>query len=169
MQEAIIHYFELEQAGMIYLFVIGFISALLSWFCFRRKRSYRPVAYLLALLASVQLVVSLTVYIRSDYKKAALLSDWHDNSSAMLIHELARISAVVDRFDYFKVMELVFVSVSLWLIYKLRGKRVWQYFFIALMFQALAMFFVEYQAEQRALFYQQALERQAAENFGALL
>lgn len=164
MQEDIIHYFQLEQSGMIYLFSVGCFSLLVSLGLFKfGGEIQRPSAWLFVVAAVVQLIVSVAVYLRSASKTDSLLAMWHENPDEMVLQELTRVSAVLERFTYIKGLEVLLVVISLVLLVRLKSNKAWRLFFAGLLLQMMAMFCVDYLAEYRANVYFESLKLQALE------
>lgn len=148
---------------MIYLFIAGCFSAFISLALFKRGENWRPTACLFSLAALVQVLVSVIVYQRSDAKANALLAVWRESPDSMVTQELLRVVGVLERFTYFKGLEVLLAAMSLLLLIKWRNNIPWRLFFIGLLLEMVAMFYVDYQAEQRARIYFNALKGQSIE------
>jgi hypothetical protein len=151
-----------KQIGLIF-FIIGIVAVALAIVCYfvLRTSFYKGAAIPLLLIGSIQLIIGLAVFQRSDGDRKRNVYAFDMDPQQLKEKELPRMQKVTNSFIIYKSVELLLIVAALVLIIVYRNKpdkAFWVGLGIALLIQALLMLGADHFAEKRAKKYTAGLE-----------
>lgn len=155
-------YFLAEKQESLLIMGIGIVAiliAIVGWFYFKTA-FWRGVSISLLGIALIQLVVSYTIYTRSDAQRVDMVYSIDMNPDQLTKVELPRMEVVNQNFVIYRWVEIALLLLGIVLYVYFREntlKEFWKGFGFALCLQALLMLGADYFAEKRAQDYTQAI------------
>ncbi len=149
MQEQMGRYFAAEKAESALFVLAGLVAVGVSVWLWRTGSSYRGMAWPLALVALIQLVVGGTVLLRTDGQVAALMAQLASSPAAYQVAEVARMEVVMRNFALYKLIELGLFVAGVALTYVFRQREVLYGMGVGLVLQASLMLVFDLFAEKR--------------------
>lgn len=154
-------YFTEEKIESLFFLLIGISSILLALiFLFIIKYSlYKGLAYPLLLIGILQVVVGISIYIRSPkdiIRVGQLIQNEPQNIQS---NEIIRIDQVIDNFTTYLCIEmsLIIISLSLYIYFYKSPQTFWKGVALGLLIQASLLLPLDLVAKQRAHSYHDAL------------
>jgi len=151
-----------KQLGLVFI-IIGAIAvvAAIVFFFLLKTAFYKGLAIPLLIIGLIQLIAGNTVYKRSDEDRKRNVYAYDMNPAQLKNEELPRMQTVIKKFVVIQWVEMALIVTGLVLLFYFRAntdKAFWYGFGIALVIQALLMFFADYAAERRAQQYIKGIE-----------
>ena len=150
-------YFGAERQGgfvLVAVAVSGFGFAAFLWF---GRSAFVAMAWPLVVLAVLQLIIGLTVALRTPAQIATLDQGLHTSPASTISAETTRMSAVNRNFRIVKVVEVVVMGLGVLLAIGLPHPGAWAAVGLGLLLEGAVLLVFDAFAHQRALVYTQWL------------
>ena len=159
MREAMLTYFHAEKQEALLFLLVGVAALLASGLLLRGDGPWRSMAWPLTAVAAIQVVVGLTVFLRTDAQLAGLVASLASDPVAYRTEELARMSRVMSSFRVYGVIELVLIAAGVALSALNPGRQSLYAIGVGLVIQASFMLVLDLFAAQRGRAYLEAIAR----------
>lgn len=151
-------YFNGEKQESLVFIIIGFTAILvaLTLFFYVKHQWAKGAAWPLLLVGLIQVVVSYTVYTRSDGQRKDIVYKMDMNTQALQEEELPRMEKVMKAFVVYRYSEigLLVAGIALFLFFRNQpDKQFWVGFGLSLTLQASIMLIADGFAERRGNMY----------------
>lgn len=151
------NYFTQEKIESIFFILIGMLAisfALISWFIVKYS-FYKGLAYTLFLIGVIQVVVGITVYIRSPKDITRVEQFVKTEPQKIQTEEIPRMKKVITNFELYKWIEIVLIVIGivLFIYFKTSTQVFWKGLGLGLIIQASLMLSLDVVAEKRAVSY----------------
>jgi hypothetical protein len=156
-------YFIAEKQESLVFLVIGIVAivlALVLYFIVKTQLC-RGLAIPLLVLGLVQAIAGYSVYLRSDDQRISQVYAYDMNPDQLKTTELTRMRKVKSNFILYRWIEIGLVIAGIILIFWFRNNPAqvfWFGFGISLALMSAELFFADYIAEKRAVYYTALLE-----------
>lgn len=161
MIEAIQTYFQAEKSESLLFLAVGLLSLIAAVIFIARGAGFlKGMAWPLAAIALIQIVVGAAIYFRTDKQVAGLQDLYNLSPAAYKLQELPRIEKVNRDFDLYKKIEIALIIAGLALVVYFRnGSRAWMGAGAGLLIQSAIMLTLDLFAEHRADIYTNFISR----------
>jgi hypothetical protein len=159
---AIINYFKAEKRESLFFMAVGFAAITASVFLWRTGSSWRGMAYPLAAIALIQIVVGSTVYFRTDAQALGLHSQLAADPAAYRAAELPRMETVRRSFNLYKGIEIALLVLGVAGYFFFRDRQTLFAASHGLILQSALMLALDLVAERRADVYMDHIRRLAS-------
>jgi len=159
MHAAVIHYFSAEKRESLLFLMAGGAAIAASVWLWSTGSSYRAMAWPLAGIALIQLVVGWTVWSRTDRQVRDLHTLLAKDPAAYVSAEFPRMETVQKNFRIYKAIEIALLAAGLLGIFLLKGRPALYAAAIGLALQAGLMLAFDLVAERRADVYLDQVRR----------
>jgi hypothetical protein len=159
MREAMLSYFHAEKQEALLFLVVGVGALIVSGLLLRGDGPWRSMAWPLTAVAVIQVVVGLTVFLRTDLQVAGLAAKLATDTAAYRTEELARMARVMWSFRVYGVIELVLLVAGIVLAARFPGRQSLYAIGVGLVIQASFMLVLDLFAAQRGRAYLDAIAR----------
>jgi hypothetical protein len=166
-REAMLAYFHAEKQEALLFLLVGVTALVASGLLLRGDGPWRSMAWPLTAVAAIQVVVGLTVFLRTDAQMAGLLAKLASDPAAYRTEELARMSRVMSSFLLYEVVELVLIAAGVALTALHPGRQPLYAIGVGLLIQASFMLVLDLFAAQRGRAYVEAVARLATGGAGS--
>lgn len=156
---AITHYFMSERQESLLFILLGALAIVLAllFISFIHKPFYSGIAYAIAAIALIQLIVGSTVYIRSP-KDIVRVENFIQNEPAKIQSiEIPRMHAVMKNFELYKYIELALILIGIVCFLFIKNNLI-QGIGLGLIIQSSIMLLLDFAAETRGATYLQFLQ-----------
>ena len=153
--ESVAHYFNAEKKESIYFIAIGFLACLLSLFYLFIKKEpyYNGISYAFISIGLIQLVVGISIYLRSDIDNVRVNYCIQKDRIAIKNEEIPRMKMVMHNFVIYRWVEIALIVISLFLLFYFASKTIGKGIGLGLLIQSSMMLLLDYLAEQRGKIY----------------
>lgn len=153
--ESVTHYFKAEKKESVYFVAIGFFMCILSLFYLFIKKEpyYNGISYAFISIGLIQLVVGITIFLRSDFDKVRVNYCIQKDLIAIKKEEIPRMNTVITNFVIYRWVEITLIVISIFLIFFFASKTIGKGIGIGLLIQSSIMLLLDYFAEQRGKIY----------------
>ncbi len=153
--EIITKYFQAEKYEGVLFMLVGILAiSFATYFYIKVKEPfYTGIAYPVMAVALIQIVVGLTVYIRSPKDIERMEKIIKSDQAAIKTLEIPRMQTVMKNFELYRLIELVLIAVSVALIVFFHVSALWKGVGCGLSIQAGLMLLLDYFAESRGKAY----------------
>ncbi|MBP2655111.1 MAG: putative transrane protein of unknown function [Firmicutes bacterium] len=154
-------YFLAESEASARGFLTAVIAIALSvYFIFVLKKPFwEGLGYTLLLVAFLIGPPSAYVFLRTDGQVAALSEQYQNDPQSVLNQEAVRMSAVIDRYRYIRIVQVVAINAGLLLLLFPSKQSLYKGIAVGLIWFAVSNFITEYYSEARAILYLQQLHK----------
>ena len=159
MREAMVSYFHAEKQEALLFLVVGVGALIVSGLLLRGDGPWRSMAWPLTAVAVIQVVVGLTVFLRTDLQMAGLVARLASDAAACRAEELARMARVMWSFQAYGVIELLVFAAGVALTARFPGRQSLYAIGVGLVIQASFMLVLDLFAAQRGRSYLDAIGR----------
>jgi hypothetical protein len=159
MLATMLEYFAAERRESLLFISIGVVAVAAGWTLFRGQSAFRAAAYPLIAIATVQIVVGLAVYMRTDGQVAALSTQLASTPIDFRTDETARMVRVMASLKLYKVIEIVLILAAVTMIGAFRTPSAAFAIGSGLLLQASVMLVADIVAEHRGQLYLDAVAR----------
>jgi len=148
-------YFNAEKFESIFFIAVGVIAILFAlWFWFKVKESfYSGIAYPLALIAIVQIVVGVSVFLRSPKDISRVEEYFVSDKSKIAEVEIPRMNTVMKNFVIYRYLEIGLIITGLLLYFIINKNELLKGIGFGLAIQSLLMLILDFFAEKRGTEY----------------
>ena len=152
---AITQYFGEEKRESIYFICIGFISFSISLFylLFRKEPHLNGIAYAIVSIGLIQLVVGITVYLKSDLDTVRVMHYVEKEIKSIEDYEIPRMLVVIKHLVIYRWVEIALIIIGFLLVFIFEPKSLGNGLGIGLVIQTTIMFVLDYNAEKRGKAY----------------
>lgn len=157
MLDTLTAYFTGEKHGAIALMILGGVALTACLVLVATKSDYRAMAIPVGLVALLQVVIGVGLYVRTDPQVDALVAQHTAEPAAMVAAETARMDTVMRSFEIIKIVELVLIVVGVGLTHAFAHRPAIHAVGVGLIIQATVMLVFDLTAERRAVPYVEAL------------
>jgi len=165
-REAMLTYFHAEKQEALLFLLAGAGALVVSGLLLRGDGPWRSMAWPLTAVAVIQVVVGLTVFLRTDGQVAGLAAKLAGDPEAYRAEELARMARVLWAFRLYGGIELLLIAGGVALTAFFPGRQSLYAIGVGLLIQASLMLVLDLFAAQRGRVYVDAVARLAG-NGGA--
>ena len=162
MHAAIVTYFMAEKRESLLFMAVGFVAIAASVFLWRTGSPWRGMAWPLAAIALIQIVVGSTVYFRTDSQVLGLHTQLAADPEGYMNAELPRMEKVRRGFTVYKAIEIALLVLGAVGYFLFRDRQTLLAVSLGLMIQSALMLALDLVAEHRADVYMEHLRRLAA-------
>jgi hypothetical protein len=152
-------YFHAEKQEALLFLLVGVAALLASGLLLRGDGPWRSMAWPLTAVAAIQVVVGLTVFLRTDAQLAGLVANLASDPAACRAEELARMSRVMWSFQVYGLIELLLIAAGVALAALQPGRQSLYAIGVGLVIQASLMLVLDLFAAQRGRAYLEAIAR----------
>lgn len=152
---AITQYFGEEKRESIYFICIGFIAFSISLFylLFRKEPHLNGIAYAIVSIGLIQLVVGITVYLKSDLDTVRVMHYVEKEIKSIEDYEIPRMLVVIKHLVIYRWVEIALIIIGFLLVFIFEPKSLGNGLGIGLVIQTTIMFVLDYNAEKRGKAY----------------
>ncbi|MEI6226227.1 MAG: hypothetical protein WCS72_15900 [Deltaproteobacteria bacterium] len=161
MREAMLTYFHAEKQEALLFLLAGAGALVASGLLLRGDGPWRSMAWPLTAVAVIQVVVGLTVFLRTDAQVAGLAARLAGDPEAFRSEELARMARVMWSFRLYEGIELLLFAGGVALTAFFPGRQSIYAIGVGLLIQASFMLVLDLFAAQRGRVYVDAVARLA--------
>ena len=161
MQGALVRYFAAEKQESVLFVAAGAVALLAAALLLRGGGPYRAMAWPLAAVAVIQLVVGGSVFLRTDRQVAALEARLSTDPAGFRAEETARMDRVMAGFRLYKALEIALMATGVALALAFPRRDGPYAVGIGLLSQAALMLVLDLFAEKRGRDYLDAVARLA--------
>ncbi|MBX7058135.1 MAG: hypothetical protein K1X75_08700 [Leptospirales bacterium] len=156
----ILRYFHTERVESLFFVAAGAMAiALALWFWFGLRKPFAQGAAIpLALIALIQLLVGVTVFVRTPADIARADQIVNHERARLASEEIPRMDKVMQNFVYYRWTEAALAGVALFLLLGLREFPFWNGLGAGLLAQSILMLFLDFFAERRGAAYLEWLQ-----------
>ena len=109
-------YFVAEKQESVIFVVVGLLAIGFSLWLWMNENRLKSMAYPLAVIALMQIVVGGTVYLRTDSQVSTLSAQFQVNPAALKAEETARMETVMKNFSIYKSIEMLLLIMGVGMI-----------------------------------------------------
>lgn len=152
---AITQYFGEEKRESIYFVCIGFIACSFSLFylLLRKEPHSNGIAYAFVSIGLIQLVVGITVYLKSDLDTVRVMHYVEKEIKSIQDHEIPRMLLIMKYFVIYRWVEIALIIIGFLLVFIFEPKTMGNGLGIGLVIQTTVMLVLDYNAEKRGKSY----------------
>jgi hypothetical protein len=154
-------YFHAEKQEALLFLLVGAGALVASGLLLRGDGPWRSMAWPLTAVAAIQVVVGLTVFLRTDAQVAGLAARLAGDPAAYRAEEMARMARVMWSFRLYEAIEIVLVAAGIALTAIYPGRQSLYAIGVGLLIQASFMLVLDLFAAQRGRIYVEAVTRLA--------
>jgi hypothetical protein len=110
------NYFSAEKQESVIFITVGLMAIGLSIWLWMNGHRLKSMAYPLVVIALMQLVVGVTIYLRTDTQTATLIAQLQEEPARLKIEESRRMQKVMKNFSIYKAIEMMLLLLGLGLI-----------------------------------------------------
>ena len=159
MREAMLSYFHGEKQEALLFLLAGAGALVASGLLLRGDGPWRSMAWPLTAVAAIQVVVGLTVFLRTDVQVAGLAARLASDSASLRAEELARMARVLWSFRVYGLIEVVLIAAGVLVTARFPGQQSLYAIGVGLVIQASLMLVLDLFAAQRGRAYLDAIAR----------
>lgn len=158
-------YFTAEKQESLFFIIVGIVAVIVAAILlfFVKNNFSKGFAIPLIAIAILQIVVGYTIYERSDNDRVTVVYNLEMNPENIAKKELPRMQKVNKNFAFYKWIEIVLITASIFLFMKFKttsevlSNNFWFGFAIALLIQSSTMLVADLVAAKRGLLYEKLL------------
>ena len=152
-------YFHAEKQEALLFFLAGVGALVASGLLLRGDGPWRSMAWPLIAVAAVQVVVGLTVFLRTDGQVAGLSARLASDAAGYRAEELARMARVMWSFRLYEIIEIALVAAGVVLTARFADRQPLYAIGVGLVIQASFMLVLDLFAAQRGRAYFETIAR----------
>lgn len=150
-------YFGAEKQESLIFMAVGLVAVGISVWLWMNGHRLKSMAYPLVAIALLQMVVGVTVYLRTDTQLSALSAQLAANPAALKAEETTRMQTVMKNFSIYKAVEMVLLIVGIGMIAFLQRHDIAAGIGVGLVLQAAFTLTLDIFAEARGADYLSAI------------
>ena len=150
-------YFGAEKQESLIFMAVGLVAVGISVWLWMNGHRLKSMAYPLVAIALLQMVVGVTVYLRTDTQLSALSAQLAANPAALKAEETTRMQTVMKNFSIYKAVEMVLLIVGIGMIAFLQRHDIAAGLGVGLVLQAAFTLTLDIFAEARGADYLSAI------------
>lgn len=150
-------YFTAEKQESLIFMAVGLVAIGISVWLWMNGHRLKSMAYPLAIIAMMQMVVGGSVYLRTDTQLSTLSAQLAANPAALKAEETTRMQTVMNNFSIYKAVEMVLLIVGVGMIAFLQRHDVAAGIGVGLVLQAAFTLTLDIFAEARGADYLSAI------------
>jgi hypothetical protein len=156
-------YFNAEKAESVFFVLGGMLAIVISVYCWIsvKKPFYSGLAFPLIFVGIIQVTAGTLLYLRSPRDTERVLNYMTLEPERIQLEEIPRMETVLQRFTYYKYLELAFILLGLILMCFPQTSDLIKGIGLGLFVQGAVMLGADYVAEYRAHEYLRMLHKQA--------
>jgi uncharacterized membrane protein len=153
--ESVSNYFKAEKKDSVFFIAIGFLTCLLSFFYLFIKKEpyYNGISYAFISIGLIQLVVGISIYLRSDIDNVRVNYCIQKDIIAIKKEEIPRMKKVMFNLVIYRWVEISLIIISMFLLFYFASKSIGKGLGLGLLIQSSIMLLLDYFAEQRGKIY----------------
>ena len=151
-------YFNAEKQESVIFITVGLLAIGFSAWLWMNGHRLKSMAYPLVVIALMQMVVGVSIYLRTDTQVAALSTQLQLEPAALKAQETRRMQTVMNNFSIYKWVEMLLLIVGLGLVAFLQRDNLAAGIGIGLVLQAALTLTLDVFAETRGTAYLSALQ-----------
>jgi hypothetical protein len=151
------HYFSAEKQESVIFITVGLLAIGFSAWLWMNGHRLKSMAYPLVLIALMQMVVGVSIYLRTDTQLATLSAQLQLEPAALKAQETRRMQTVMKNFSIYKGVEMLLLIVGLGMVAFLQHNDLAAGIGVGLVLQAALTLTLDLFAESRGTVYLSAL------------
>lgn len=153
--EQITKYFNAEKHESVLFILVGVVAIIVATFFLTKIKQpfYNGMAYLLILVALIQIVVGGTVYFRSPKDITRVTQIVETDRAKIQTEEIPRMTTVMKNFSIYKWIEIALILVGVMLFFFFQPMSLGKGIGLGLFIQASFMLLLDFFAESRGKAY----------------
>ena len=159
MRKELLRYLAAERQESVLFMLVGVAALALAVFLFRTSTPLRGMAFPLALIAIIQIVVGATVYFRTPAQVRSLGHSLETEPARYRQEEVGRMRTVMKAFVIYRWIEIACLLCGISLIALTRTGTTWSAIGLGLTLQSALMLLLDFFAERRGSQYLGYLRR----------
>ena len=106
-------YFSAEKQESVIFITVGLVAIGVSTWLWMNGHRLKSMAYPLVVIALMQMVVGVSIYLRTDHQIATLSAQLQQEPAALKAQEIPRMQTVMKNFSIYKAVEMVLLILGL--------------------------------------------------------
>ena len=156
------NYFSAEKQESVIFITVGLVAIGVSAWLWMNGHRLKSMAYPLVVIALMQMVVGVSIYLRTDHQVATLSAQLQREPAVLKAQEIPRMQTVMKNFSIYKAVEMVLLIVGVGMIAFLQRHDVAAGIGVGLVLQAAFTLTLDIFAEARGADYLTALHAMPA-------
>ena len=154
MEGSVFQYFKTEKKESFYYIVLGLLSVVFTiYFLSKGHRFYNGISYVLISVGLIELVVGVTIYLRSDKDMAREDHFIHTDIYLIKDVEIPRMQLQLKNLNIYLIADKIFIIVGLILLFSSAPFSLVKGIGIGMTIQSMMLLFLDYRATQRSKTY----------------
>ena len=117
------NYFSAEKQESVIFITVGLVAIGVSAWLWMNGHRLKSMAYPLVVIALMQMVVGVSIYLRTDHQIATLSAQLQQEPAALKAQEIPRMQTVMKNFSIYKAVEMVLLILGLGMLAFLAAPR----------------------------------------------